>query len=51
VLELWPGDLIFTGTPSGIGWTRDPRRMITVADELVTTIGDIGTMRHRFVDA
>jgi 2-keto-4-pentenoate hydratase/2-oxohepta-3-ene-1,7-dioic acid hydratase in catechol pathway len=51
VLELWPGDLIFTGTPSGIGWTRNPRRMITVADELITTIGDIGTMRHRFVDA
>jgi 2-keto-4-pentenoate hydratase/2-oxohepta-3-ene-1,7-dioic acid hydratase in catechol pathway len=51
VLELWPGDLIFTGTPSGIGWTRDPRRLITAADELVTTIGDIGTMRHRFIDA
>jgi 2-keto-4-pentenoate hydratase/2-oxohepta-3-ene-1,7-dioic acid hydratase in catechol pathway len=51
VLELWPGDLIFTGTPSGIGWTRNPRRMITASDELVTTIGDIGTMRHRFVAA
>jgi len=51
VLELWPGDLIFTGTPSGIGWTRTPRRLITAADELVTTIDDIGSMRHRFVDA
>jgi 2-keto-4-pentenoate hydratase/2-oxohepta-3-ene-1,7-dioic acid hydratase in catechol pathway len=51
VLELWPGDLIFTGTPSGIGWTRTPRRLITAADELVTTVGDIGSMRHQFVDA
>jgi 2-keto-4-pentenoate hydratase/2-oxohepta-3-ene-1,7-dioic acid hydratase in catechol pathway len=51
VLELWPGDLIFTGTPSGIGWTRNPRRLISAADELVTTVGDIGTMRHRFVAA
>lgn len=50
ILTLWPGDLIFTGTPSGIGWTRSPRRMIHARDELVTTMAGIGTMRHRFAD-
>jgi 2-keto-4-pentenoate hydratase/2-oxohepta-3-ene-1,7-dioic acid hydratase in catechol pathway len=49
ILTLWPGDLVFTGTPSGIGWTREPRRLITEDDELVTTMASIGSMRHTFV--
>ena len=48
ILPLLPGDLIFTGTPSGIGWARDPKRLITAADELVTRVSGIGEMRHRF---
>jgi 2-keto-4-pentenoate hydratase/2-oxohepta-3-ene-1,7-dioic acid hydratase in catechol pathway len=51
ILTLWPGDLVFTGTPSGIGWTREPRRLITENDELVTTMAGIGSMRHTFVAA
>jgi 2-keto-4-pentenoate hydratase/2-oxohepta-3-ene-1,7-dioic acid hydratase in catechol pathway len=51
ILTLWPGDLVFTGTPSGIGWTREPRRLITEDDELVTTMSGIGSMRHTFVAA
>jgi 2-keto-4-pentenoate hydratase/2-oxohepta-3-ene-1,7-dioic acid hydratase in catechol pathway len=49
VLTLRPGDLIFTGTPSGIGWARDPRRMIAAGEELVTQMDTIGEMRNRFV--
>jgi len=49
VLPLRPGDLIFTGTPSGIGWVRDPRRTIAAGEELVTHMETIGEMRHRFV--
>ena len=48
ILPLLPGDLIFTGTPSGIGWTRDPRRTLRPGDELVTTVEGIGEMRHTF---
>jgi 2-keto-4-pentenoate hydratase/2-oxohepta-3-ene-1,7-dioic acid hydratase in catechol pathway len=48
ILPLLPGDLIFTGTPSGIGWSRDPQRFITTADELVSQASGIGEMRHRF---
>jgi 2,4-didehydro-3-deoxy-L-rhamnonate hydrolase len=50
VLPLLPGDLIFTGTPAGIGGARSPKRFLSAGDELVTTIHGIGEMRHRFVD-
>ena len=48
ILPLRPGDLIFTGTPAGIGFTRDPKRLIGVDDELVSRAEGIGEMRHRF---
>ncbi|KXF53336.1 fumarylacetoacetate hydrolase [Rhodococcus sp. SC4] len=48
ILPLRPGDLIFTGTPSGIGFTRDPKRLIGVDDELVSRADTIGEMRHHF---
>jgi 2-keto-4-pentenoate hydratase/2-oxohepta-3-ene-1,7-dioic acid hydratase in catechol pathway len=51
ILPLFPGDLIFTGTPSGIGWTRDPRRTIAPGDELITHVAGIGAMRHTFTAA
>ena len=51
ILPLLPGDLIFTGTPAGIGWVRQPRRTIAAGEELITHITGIGEMRHRFVSA
>ena len=49
VVPLQPGDLIFTGTPAGIGFTRTPKRLLQVGDELVTWVDGIGEMRHRFI--
>jgi 2-keto-4-pentenoate hydratase/2-oxohepta-3-ene-1,7-dioic acid hydratase in catechol pathway len=49
VLPLLPGDVIFTGTPSGIGWARKPPLVLQVGDELVTWADGIGEMRHSFV--
>jgi 2,4-didehydro-3-deoxy-L-rhamnonate hydrolase len=49
VLPLLPGDLIFTGTPSGIGAARRPQRFIRQDDILITSIEGIGEMRHTFV--
>ena len=46
---LEPGDLIFTGTPSGVGSTRDPRRYLKVGEEIVSTIEPIGTLVNRCV--
>jgi 2-keto-4-pentenoate hydratase/2-oxohepta-3-ene-1,7-dioic acid hydratase in catechol pathway len=51
VVVLQPGDVIFTGTPSGIGWAREPKILLRPGDELVTTIQTIGSMRNRFVAA
>ncbi len=51
VVALFPGDVIFTGTPGGIGWTRNPKRLIGPDDELTTVIEGIGQMRHRFIPA
>jgi 2-keto-4-pentenoate hydratase/2-oxohepta-3-ene-1,7-dioic acid hydratase in catechol pathway len=47
IVALWPGDVIFTGTPSGVGAVRKPPRFLQQGDELTTYIEGIGTMRHR----
>ncbi len=46
---LEPGDLIFTGTPSGVGSTRTPRRYLAAGEEIVSTIESLGTLRNRCV--
>ncbi|HEY2553544.1 MAG TPA: fumarylacetoacetate hydrolase family protein [Streptosporangiaceae bacterium] len=51
VLTLLPGDIIFTGTPAGVGMGRDPQRWLTPGDELASYVEGIGEMRHRFVAA
>ncbi|GAB3148321.1 fumarylacetoacetate hydrolase family protein [Amycolatopsis stemonae] len=50
ILPLRPGDVIFTGTPAGVGMARSPQRFLTAGDELVTTVEGIGSMRHRFTE-
>ena len=49
VVTLLPGDVIFTGTPSGVGHGRTPPRFLQDGDVLETWAGGIGRMRHRFV--
>ena len=50
-VELFPGDLIFTGTPPGVGAGRDPKRFLNAGESLVTEIGGIGRITQRFVGA
>ncbi|MEO5680323.1 MAG: fumarylacetoacetate hydrolase family protein, partial [Acidimicrobiales bacterium] len=47
VCELRPGDLVFTGTPAGVGIGRTPPRWLQPGDVLVSTIEHIGTMVNR----
>jgi 2-keto-4-pentenoate hydratase/2-oxohepta-3-ene-1,7-dioic acid hydratase in catechol pathway len=47
-LPLYPGDVIFTGTPAGVGLGRDPQRWLAAGDELVSTIEGIGELRQSF---
>jgi 2,4-didehydro-3-deoxy-L-rhamnonate hydrolase len=51
IVTLLPGDLIFTGTPEGVGLGRTPPSYLTEGDVLVTTIEHIGSMRHTLVAA
>jgi 2,4-diketo-3-deoxy-L-fuconate hydrolase len=44
---LEPGDLIATGTPPGVGWFRQPRRLLRHGDEVVVSIEGIGDLRNR----
>ena len=48
VLTLLPGDIIFTGTPSGVGQARDPQRFITPGCTLVSGIEGIGKIETKF---
>jgi 2,4-diketo-3-deoxy-L-fuconate hydrolase len=48
-IELRPGDLIFTGTPPGVGAGRNPKRFLVAGETLVTEIGGIGHIRQHFV--
>lgn len=50
ICPLLPGDLIFTGTPAGIGATRTPQRFLAPGDELVSSVAGVGAMRTRFVN-
>ena len=49
VALLMPGDVIFTGTPAGVGMGRTPPRWLANGDELVSSIEGIGQLQHRFV--
>jgi 2-keto-4-pentenoate hydratase/2-oxohepta-3-ene-1,7-dioic acid hydratase in catechol pathway len=46
---LEPGDIIFTGTPDGVGSGQQPRRYLKAGEEIVSTIESIGTMRNRCI--
>ena len=48
VTPLLPGDVIFTGTPAGVGMARDPQRWLAPGDVLTSYIEGIGEMRHTF---
>jgi 2-keto-4-pentenoate hydratase/2-oxohepta-3-ene-1,7-dioic acid hydratase in catechol pathway len=47
VLPLLPGDVIFTGTPSGVGMARQPPRALAPGQVLESWIDGIGTIRNR----
>jgi len=49
ILPLLPGDVIFTGTPAGVGAARKPPRFLQVGDVIESTIEGIGTIRNRVV--
>lgn len=49
IVELYPGDVIFTGTPSGVGAARKPPKFLSPGDVLVSTIDGVGTITNHCV--
>jgi 2-keto-4-pentenoate hydratase/2-oxohepta-3-ene-1,7-dioic acid hydratase in catechol pathway len=49
VLPLLPGDVIFTGTPAGVGMGRSPQRYLQPGQTLTSSIEGIGEMRQVLV--
>jgi 2-keto-4-pentenoate hydratase/2-oxohepta-3-ene-1,7-dioic acid hydratase in catechol pathway len=49
VLPLLPGDVIFTGTPAGVGMGRSPQRYLQPGQTLTSAIEGIGEMRQVLV--
>jgi 2-keto-4-pentenoate hydratase/2-oxohepta-3-ene-1,7-dioic acid hydratase in catechol pathway len=50
-LVLHPGDVVFTGTPAGVGVGRKPQRFLQAGEVLSSWITGIGELRQRFVAA
>lgn len=48
-LTLQPGDLLATGTPSGVGYTRTPPWLLQPGDEVEVEVERLGVLRNPIV--
>lgn len=46
-MSLFPGDVILTGTPSGIGMARNPPEFLQPGDEILISSSGLGELRNR----
>jgi 2-keto-4-pentenoate hydratase/2-oxohepta-3-ene-1,7-dioic acid hydratase in catechol pathway len=46
---LEPGDIISTGTPSGVGFARKPPRWLVPGDDVVVSVSGVGELRNPVV--
>jgi 2,4-didehydro-3-deoxy-L-rhamnonate hydrolase len=49
IVTLYPGDVIFTGTPSGVGAARDPKWFLRAGDVIESHIEGVGTMQNKCI--
>jgi acylpyruvate hydrolase len=45
-VPLAPGDVVLTGTPSGVGYRRDPKVLLRDGDRVVAEIGRVGRLEN-----
>lgn len=50
VMTLEPGDIIVTGTPSGVGFARNPKLFMKAGDLCEVEVERIGTLRNPIAD-
>ncbi len=48
--QLRPGDVIFTGTPTGAGARFDPPIWLAQGDEIEVSVPELGTLRNTVID-
>lgn len=49
ICPMYPGDLVFSGTPAGVGFARQPERFLKPGEQVESTIESIGTIRQRCI--
>jgi 2-keto-4-pentenoate hydratase/2-oxohepta-3-ene-1,7-dioic acid hydratase in catechol pathway len=49
IVTLEPGDVVSTGTPSGVGFARNPPRYLKPGDEVVVRVDGLGELRNPVV--
>ena len=49
IFTLAPGDVIVTGTPAGVGWSRKPPKFMKPGDVVEVEIEDVGLLRNQIV--
>jgi 2-keto-4-pentenoate hydratase/2-oxohepta-3-ene-1,7-dioic acid hydratase in catechol pathway len=49
VMTLEPGDVVLTGTPAGVGFSRTPPRWLMPGDEVVVRVEGLGELRNTCV--
>lgn len=50
IFTLVPGDVIATGTPAGVGWSRKPPKFMHAGDVVEVEIEGVGTLRNPIVN-
>ena len=49
ITRLLPGDIVFTGTPSGVGMGRNPPTYLTPGQTLTSRIAGLGLLENRLI--
>lgn len=49
-MTLEPGDIIFTGTPGGVGWARQPPCVLKVGDRVRCEVSGLGWIENDFAE-
>ena len=46
-ITLYPGDIVTTGTPGGVGWHRTPPESMQPGDVITAEVERVGTLTNR----
>ena len=45
-IPLAPGDVVLTGTPSGVGYRREPKVLLRDGDRMVVEVERVGRLEN-----